>query len=54
MKLRHTLRESNACADLLAKHGTEQDQDLVVCEFPLAGLGALLQADAWGVSYVRP
>ncbi|XP_057440722.1 uncharacterized protein LOC130732747 [Lotus japonicus] len=54
VELRHTLREGNACADLLAKHGADQNDDLVITENPIAGLGVLLLADACGVSFVRP
>ncbi|XP_057422473.1 uncharacterized protein LOC130716276 [Lotus japonicus] len=52
--LYHTLREGNACADFLAKHGAEQDLPLVVIEHPLVGMNFLVLADALGVSSVRP
>lgn len=54
VKIRHILREGNACADLLAKHGAGQSAALVWLEQPLEGLGVLLMADAWGVSFLRP
>ncbi|XP_057418881.1 uncharacterized protein LOC130713097 [Lotus japonicus] len=54
VKLHHTLREGNACADFLAKHGASQNEALVLVEQPVAALGLLLLADAAGVSFVRP
>lgn len=50
----HTLKEGNAYAYFLAKHGALQDVGLEVIEHPPEGLRFLLLADALGVSSVRP
>lgn len=54
VKLVLTLREGNMCADLLAKHGANQDEELVFIENPWQGLGSLLLAYELGVSFLRP
>lgn len=48
------LIEKNVCADLLAKHGAGQAEDLVFLLNPLQGLGSLLLVDALGASFLRP
>ncbi|MCI77477.1 ribonuclease H [Trifolium medium] len=48
----HTLREGNACADLLAKMGANSVTPLVKFEVP-PELSNLLLADALGVAFVR-
>ncbi|XP_057432510.1 uncharacterized protein LOC130725282 [Lotus japonicus] len=52
--LKHTLREGNACADFLTKHGADQQGDLVVVEEPPQDIALLLLADASGVASMRP
>lgn len=49
----HILREGNTCTDLLAKHGAQQEEALIVIEHPLRGLSFLLLANALGISAVR-
>src|ERR1044072_2929243 len=53
VRLCHTLREGNMCADFLAKAGARQDHSLEVLVSPPPGLGPLLCADAAGVSFIR-
>lgn len=52
--IHHILREGNACADFLAKHGAGQDQEFVSIDQPSPDLGLLLLADASGVAFERP
>jgi ribonuclease HI len=49
----HTLREGNACADVLAKLGASSNSPMVVLETPPPQLSVSLGADAWGVVFVR-
>jgi hypothetical protein len=49
----HTLRESNACADVLAKMGALSDTPLVKLSSPPADLAIPLLADAQGVVFLR-
>jgi hypothetical protein len=51
--INHTFREGNACADLLAKMGAYANLPLVILEDPPSQLSSALQADAWGVAFVR-
>jgi ribonuclease HI len=51
--INHTFREGNACADLLAKMGASANLSLVILEDPPSQLSSALQADAWGVAFVR-
>ncbi|MCH94076.1 putative ribonuclease H protein, partial [Trifolium medium] len=44
----HTLREGNACVDILAKKGANSISSLVMLETPHTELSNLLLADAWG------
>ncbi|XP_057455887.1 uncharacterized protein LOC130747081 [Lotus japonicus] len=53
VNLHHTLKEGNACADFLAKHGASQGDVLVVIEDLIPRLGLLLLADASGFSSLR-
>ncbi|KAK2393053.1 hypothetical protein QL285_055034 [Trifolium repens] len=51
--LLHTLREGNACADVLAKMGASSSSSLVVVTTPPNELARPLLDDAWGVEFVR-
>jgi ribonuclease HI len=53
VSVHHTLREGNACADLLAKMGASANLSLVVLDDPPPQLTNALRADAWGVAFVR-
>ncbi|MCI17675.1 ribonuclease H protein, partial [Trifolium medium] len=44
--IKHTLREGNACADILAKMGASANSPLVVLEEPPSQLFSALSADA--------
>lgn len=50
---RHTLREGNACADLLAKFGANSDDGLTIWTACPAQLSATLLADAIGILRIR-
>jgi ribonuclease HI len=49
----HTLREGNACADYLAKHGANNNEVFSSIAIPPAGLNLFLLADACGTSFLR-
>jgi hypothetical protein len=49
----HTLREGNACADVLAKMGAASSSPLIILDEPPSQLAGALHADAWGVAFVR-
>jgi ribonuclease HI len=49
----HTLREGNACADVLAKMDALSDSPLVKLSSPLVDLAIPLLADAQGVVFFR-
>ncbi|XP_045810552.1 uncharacterized protein LOC123904995 [Trifolium pratense] len=51
--INHTLREGNACADMLAKMGANTISPLVKLVVPPSELSPHLFADAWGVTFVR-
>jgi ribonuclease HI len=51
--IKHTLREGNACADVLAKMGALSDSSLVIISSPPVDLAAPLLADAQGVVFIR-
>ncbi|CAJ2636522.1 unnamed protein product [Trifolium pratense] len=51
--LTHTLREGNACADVLAKLGANSDSPLVNVPTPPRDLVKPLWDDAWGVEFIR-
>jgi ribonuclease HI len=51
--IKHTLREGNACADVLAKMGAHSDSLLVIISSPPVELAAPLLADAQGVVFIR-
>lgn len=53
VQLTHTLREANACADFLAKHGAIHDSSWCILENPIPGLEDLLLADASRVQFLR-
>lgn len=53
VRLEHTLREGNACADYLAKAGAAQEQALHVVVDPPPELSLLLLADKSGTVFVR-
>jgi ribonuclease HI len=53
VKIIHTLREGNACADFLAKFGAHNNEALSVMASPPAGLNLLLLADASGTWFNR-
>ncbi|XP_057444905.1 uncharacterized protein LOC130737157 [Lotus japonicus] len=54
VRVLHTLREGNACADCLAKAGAGQLLEFLVVVDPPAELQQLLLADALGISFLRP
>lgn len=49
----HSLRESNACEDFLAKAKAHLDNDFVLIQDSPANLAPLLLADALGASFPR-
>ncbi|GAU30014.1 hypothetical protein TSUD_160990 [Trifolium subterraneum] len=49
----HTLREGNACADVLAKMGSSESSAQVVLDEPPPQLSSALHADALGVAFAR-
>ena len=49
----HSLREGNACADMLAKMGATNDECFTRWTAPPSELSLLLQADAQGVQFLR-
>lgn len=49
----HTCRESNQCADYMAKLGANTTGDLMIFSEPLDALSSLLLSDAKGTPYVR-
>ncbi|MCI06947.1 ribonuclease H protein, partial [Trifolium medium] len=49
----HTLREGNACADVLAKMGALSDSPLVKITSPPSELSMPLLANAHGVVFIR-
>ncbi|RHN72547.1 hypothetical protein MtrunA17_Chr2g0288881 [Medicago truncatula] len=49
----HALRESNACADVLAKIEAWSKSPFVKISKPPIDLSSLLLDDAWGVGFVR-
>jgi ribonuclease HI len=49
----HTLRESNQCADFLAKLGASSNDNLMIHTSPPDGLLNLLHADASGTLFMR-
>ncbi|MCI59607.1 ribonuclease H protein, partial [Trifolium medium] len=51
--INHTLREGNACADMLAKMGANSIAPLVKLVVSPAEMSTHLLADAWGVAFVR-
>jgi ribonuclease HI len=53
VKVTHTLREGNACADFLAKLGARNDAALSILTTPPAGMNLLLLADASGTWFKR-
>lgn len=53
VQLHHRWRESNQCANYLAKMGAHSDEHMVRLEVPPTGLSALLLADAMGVCFPR-
>lgn len=54
VRLLHTLREGNACADRLAKADASQGLDFCLLQDPPLELVPLLLADAVGTSVLRP
>lgn len=54
VRLMHTLREGNSCADFMAKAGADQQALFELVHDPPAGLRPLLFADAVGTSFPRP
>ena len=53
MFISHVFREANACADMLAHLGVDQNDQICIFQDPPAGLGPLLLADAMGVTLIR-
>ncbi|PNX93484.1 ribonuclease H [Trifolium pratense] len=53
VSLSHTLREGNACADVLAKLGASSHSSLVNISTPPSELIRPLWDDAWGVEFIR-
>jgi ribonuclease HI len=53
VNLTHTLREGNACADVLAKLGANSDSSLVIIDTAPSDLARPLWDDAWGVEFIR-
>ena len=52
ISLHNTLREGNACADVLAKLGAINVDPLIMLQMPPSSLSLALLADALGVSFV--
>ncbi|CAJ2657171.1 unnamed protein product [Trifolium pratense] len=53
VRISHTLREGNACADYLAKLGARNNEVLSIIASPPVGLNLLLLADASGTYFYR-
>jgi ribonuclease HI len=53
VNLTHTLREGNACADVLAKMGANSDSPLVIIDTAPLEVVRPLWDDAWGVEFIR-
>jgi ribonuclease HI len=53
VEVKHTLREGNACADVLAKMGAATNSPLVIMDDPPSQLFSALSADARGVVFTR-
>ncbi|KAJ1410406.1 ribonuclease H [Sesbania bispinosa] len=53
VELRHTLREGNACADLLAKKGTRSSSSLTLIDSAPPEAHHLLLSDAMGIAFLR-
>ncbi|KAK7260660.1 hypothetical protein RIF29_26901 [Crotalaria pallida] len=51
--LRHTLREGNQCADILAKKGSAMNSGLTVFDVPSPDLMLALLADYLGIMFPR-
>jgi ribonuclease HI len=53
VNLTHTLREGNACADVLAKMGANSDSPLVIIDTAPLEVVRPLWDDAWGVEFIQ-
>jgi ribonuclease HI len=53
VRISHTLREGNACADYLAKYGAHHNEAFTTIASPPAGINLLLLADASGTWFHR-
>lgn len=54
VRICHTLREGNGCADIFAKMGARSDADFQEWRTPPASVRPMLTADATGVEFIRP
>jgi hypothetical protein len=53
IRIKHTFREANFCADFMAKLATSYDNGLMIWDEPPQGLQQLLLADIVGISFPR-
>ncbi|XP_057455945.1 uncharacterized protein LOC130747118 [Lotus japonicus] len=53
VRCQHILREGNAVADYLAKHGASSESALLVWDTPVQGAVSLLRADRMGTLFMR-
>ncbi|KAJ6416826.1 hypothetical protein OIU84_002664 [Salix udensis] len=53
VRIAHTFREANFCADFMAKFATSCDNGLMIWDEPPQGLQQLLLADIMGISFPR-
>jgi ribonuclease HI len=53
VRIEHTFREANFCADFMAKFATSCDNGLMIWDEPPQGLQQLLLANIMGISFPR-
>jgi hypothetical protein len=53
VRIEHTFREANFCADFMAKFATSCDNGLMIWDEPPQGLQQLLLANIMGISFSR-
>ena len=53
VRIEHTFRDANFCADFMTKFATSCDNGLMIWDEPPQGLQQLLLADIMGISFPR-
>lgn len=53
VRCQHILREGNAVADYLAKHGASSTSEILIWDAPIQGVGQLLREDQMGTLFMR-